>query len=380
MSRKILLIADADSFWTKRYVENLLIPNGWQVTLFPIWKRNEKYGEYYRENGVTVYRDGHRLPFVRRIPRLRMWARVHANARALAKLGPFDVIHNHYLSQRDLALGWGLRRAFPAAKWVCSFWGSDLMRATGLELKRMRPFLNRCDHITVHSPLHVKRVGEVFGSAAERKTALVYFGQTVLADIDRVRAVADKAACKAHFGLPGDRPVVCLGYNASPTHRHLQLLQELLKLPPETLSGWSVVLQMTYGGDEGYLAAVREAAAALPCRTLILTDFMDGTESAYLRLAADAFVLAIPTDAFSASLQEYLYAGARVLRADWLRYPQLEELGIETAEFRDVSEMPALLARELERELTKEELAARALLGRKFAWENVADGWLTLYE
>lgn len=381
MSKRILMIADAAGFWTKRYIENLLLPNGWEVVLFPIWGRETRFEEYYRENGVTVYTDTHRLPLVRRIPRLRMWARVWANARALRKLGPFDAIHNHYLSQRDLALGYNLHKAFPAARWVCSLWGSDLLRSTGLELKRMGRYLRRCDHVTVHSALHVSRVRDVFGESVARKTALVYFGQTIFADIDRVRATADKAACKAHFGLPTDRPVICLGYNASPTHQHLELLRGLKALPRETLEGWSLVLQMTYGSlNDSYFGTVREAAEALPCQTLVLTEFMDGTESAYLRLAADAFVLAIPTDAFSASLQEYLYAGAQVLRAQWLRYPQLEELNIQTTPFSRLEEVPGLLTAALGWALSPQEKANRAMLREKYSWNNVSGGWLKLYE
>ncbi|MDD3213270.1 MAG: glycosyltransferase family 4 protein [Eubacteriales bacterium] len=381
MSKKILMIADVGSFWTKRYIENLLLPNGWDIVLFPIWDQTGPFDEYYREHGVTVYRDRHTLPVIRHIPRLRMWARISANARSLRRYGPFDVIHNHYLSQRDLALGGALRRAYPKAHWVCSFWGSDLLRSTGLELRRMRRYLAACDHITVHSSLHVRRVREVFGEAEAQKTSLVYFGQTIFADIDRVRATMDKAACKAHFGLPTDKPVICLGYNASPTHRHLQLLKGLQTLPDETLRGWTLVLQMTYGSfDDSYFATVRQAADAMPCHTLILTEFMDGTESATLRLAADAFVLAIPTDAFSASLQEYLYAGAQVLRASWLRYPQLDELSIETTAFSELSQVPALLTEALTRSLTPEEKQNRAMLKQKYSWETVSDGWLKLYE
>ena len=381
MSKRILLIADAGSFWTKRYIENLLLPHGWEVVLFPIWEQTGRFDDYYAQNGITVYQDRHRLPVIRHIPRLRMWARIAANARALRKLGPFDVVHNHYLSQRDLALGSQVRRAFPQARWVCSFWGSDLLRSTGQERKRMARCLKQCDRITVHSSLHIQLVGEIFGQEMAAKTALVYFGQTIFADIDRVRAQADKAACKAHFGLPTDKPVICLGYNASPTHRHLQLLKGLQTLPKETLEGWSLVLQMTYGSfDDTYFDTVREASEALPCRTLVLTEFMDGTESAYLRLAADVFVLAIPTDAFSASLQEYLYAGAHVLRAAWLRYPQLTELGIETIPFRELAEVPELLHHILGKELTDEEKANRAMLKQKYSWDTVSEGWLKLYQ
>lgn len=381
MDKRILLISDAGSFWTKRYIENLLLPEGWQVTLFPIWEQQGRFDEYYAAHGVTVYRDTHRLPVVRHIPRVRMWARVALNARALARLGPFDAIHNHYLSQRDLALGYAIKRRNPAARWVCSFWGSDLLRQTGVELSRMKRYIAACDHVTVHSTLHIERIRKAFGDAAAHKTAVVYFGQTVYQDIDRVRSVADKAACKAHFGLPADKPVVCLGYNASPTHKHLELLRGLRTLPEETLKGWSLVLQMTYGSrDDSYFDTVREAAEAMPCTTLVLTEFMDGTESAYLRLAADAFVLAIPTDAFSASLQEYLYAGAQVLRAKWLRYPQLTELGIQTTEFAELAQVPGLLTQALTRELSAQERENRALLKHKYSWSTVREGWLRLYE
>lgn len=380
MSKRILLIADAGSFWTKRYIENLLLPDGWTVTLFPIWERSGRFDDFYRTHGVTVYEDRHTLPVVRRVPRLRLWARVRANARSLKAMGPFDVIHNHYLSQRDLALGCALRKAWPQARWVCSFWGSDLMRSTGVELKRMARYLDVCDHVTVHSALQVRHVGKVFGPETQAKTALVYFGQTVYQDIDTVRARMDRAACKQHFGLPADKPVVCLGYNASPTHQHLELLRGLRTLPRETLENWSLVLQMTYGSDDdSYFDTVREAAEAMPCRTLVLTEFMDGVESATLRLAADVFVLAIPTDAFSASLQEYLYAGAQVLRADWLRYPQLEELGIETASFSELAQVPALLSDMLGRTLSEAELERRAMLKQKYSWDTVREGWLALY-
>ena len=381
MSKRILLISDAASFWTKRYIENLLLPEGWEVVLFPIWDQTGRFDDYYREHGVTVYRDTHTLPFIRRIPRVRMWARIHANARSLRALGPFDAIHNHYLSQRDLALGDRLRRAFPNAKWLCSFWGSDLMRSTGVELRRMKRYLERCDHVTVHSALHVDKVRRVFGETIADKTALVYFGQTVLDDIARVRADNDHAACKAHFNLPTDKAVIALGYNASPTHQHMELLRALKKLPEETLRGWSLILQMTYGSqNDSYADTVRALAETLPCKTLILTEFLNDSESAYLRLAADAFVLAIPTDAFSGSLQEYLFAGTHVLCADWLRYPQLDELGIKPTIFHDISQVPDLLREALATPIPEAELASRAQLRERYSWASCREAWLRLYD
>ena len=94
MSRRLLLIADASSFWTKRYLQHVLLPDGWETVLFPIWDGPGRYESYYRQQNVTVYRDRHTLPIVRHIPRARMWARVALNARARQRTGAFDALHN----------------------------------------------------------------------------------------------------------------------------------------------------------------------------------------------------------------------------------------------------------------------------------------------
>jgi len=380
MSKRILLIADIDSVYTMRYVQRVLLPDGWEIVLFPIWEQTGKFDGWYKENGVNVCRDTHRLPLIRHIPRLRMWARITANAQTLAKLGPFDAVHNHYLSRRDLLLGQAMKRRFPNTRWIGSFWGSDLLRSTSAQLQQMKKPLSACDTITVITPEHLERIRTLYGAECAAKTAVCDFGVDLYDDIATLRMTADRAACKAHFGFRPDRPLICLGYNASPPHRHLELLQALGTLPADVLRGWSVALQMTYGNaDERYFAAVREAASRLPCQSLILTEFMDGKESAYLRLAADAFVLAMPTDAFSSSLQEYLYAGAHVLCGDWLQYPQLDALGITLVRFQTVAQVPALLRETLALPIDRDELQRRALLRDSYSWDALLEGWRALY-
>ncbi len=381
MAKRILMLSDADSFWTKRYIEYLLLPAGYEVVIFPIWGYKGTWADFYEQKGISVYRDTHRLPVIRRIPRLRMWARVAANAQSLKKLGPFDVIHNHYLSQRDLALGDRLHKAFPVASWVCSFWGSDLLRITDKQHGQMRPYLERADAVTIHSATQFEIVRTHYGEAVEEKTALVYFGQMGYKDISDLRSVADRSACKAHFGIDPTRKVVCVGSSASPAQNQDKVLRALKGLSAEMHSQLTVVLQMTYSATSpAYIDAVKEAAAALPCETVFLTQFMDAEESAYLRLAADVFIMAIQTDAFSASLQEYLFAGAQVLRGAWLPYPQLDALGIETFPFSDCAEIPDLLTKALAQPLSSEQWAGRQQLKALYSWPAVSDGWLKLYD
>lgn len=377
---KILLIADSDALWTKRAVEYLLLPAGYEIVIFPIWGHKGQFDDYYREHGVTVYRDPHRLPVIRHIPRARMWARIALNARDLAKYGPFDVVHNHYLSQRDLALGLRVSRRFHA-RWVCTFWGSDLLRASDRALRQMLPYLRRCDRLTVCNERMRDKLRQSCGEELYQKTRMTIWGQDGFAAIDRVLSTETREDCRAHYGIRPGNYVVSIGYSADNAQHQLEVVEALSALPKETLSHMTLVLQQTYvKRDPAYMERVRQAAEALPCQAVVLRDFLDLTQTARLRLCADLFILAISTDAFAASMQEYLYAGAVFLMGDWLGYPQLDELGIPINRFHEYKELPALVQQAMNGKLQRATDEQRALLPAHYSWDAVHKDWLGLYE
>lgn len=377
---KILLIADSDALWTKRAVEYLLLPAGYEIVIFPIWGHKGQFDNFYREHGVTVYRDPHRLPVIRHIPRVRMWARIALNARDLAKYGPFDVVHNHYLSQRDLALGLRVSRRFHA-RWVCTFWGSDLLRASDRALRQMLPYLRRCDRLTACNERMRDKLRQSCGEELYQKTRMTIWGQDGFAAIDRVLSTETREDCRAHYGIRPGNYVVSIGYSADNAQHQLEVVEALSALPKENLSHMTLVLQQTYvKRDPAYMERVRQAAEALPCQAVVLRDFLDLTETARLRLCADLFILAISTDAFAASMQEYLYAGAVFLMGDWLGYPQLDELGIPINRFHEYKELPALVQQAMNGKLQRSTDEQRALLPAHYSWDAVHKDWLGLYE
>lgn len=377
---KILLIADSDALWTKRAVEYLLLPAGYEIVIFPIWGHKGQFDDYYREHGVTVYRDPHRLPVIRHIPRVRMWARIALNARDLANYGPFDVVHNHYLSQRDLALGLRVSRRFHA-RWVCTFWGSDLLRASDRALRQMLPYLRRCDRLTACNERMRDKLRQSYGEELYQKTRMTIWGQDGFAAIDGILSNETREDCRAHYGIRPGNYVVSIGYSADNAQHQLEVVEALSALPKETLSHMTLVLQQTYvKRDPAYMERVRQAAEALPCQAVVLRDFLDLTETARLRLCADLFILAISTDAFAASMQEYLYAGAVFLMGDWLGYPQLDELGIPINRFHEYKELPALIQQAMNGKLQRSTDEQRALLPAHYSWDAVHKDWLGLYE
>ena len=379
MKKRMLLLADTDTIWTMKMLKYLILPQDYEVVLFPIWGNGGKYADFYAQSGVTVYRDPHTLPVINKIPRVRMWARIALNARDLEKLGPFDVVQNCYLSQRDLALGYRLAQKFKA-HWICSFWGSDLMRASARTLAQMKPYLDKCDVISVHNEKNVDMIRSVYGEEAAKKTHLIYFGQTGYADIDETARRFSRDECRASFGISPGHFAVSIGYSASSAQQQLEALEAIAQMPQECLRNLTLVLQQTYGeNDPAYIQKTRELAGRLPCETVVLTKFMGPEESAKLRLSVDMFVQSIKTDAFSASMQEYLYAGACVVQGAWLDYPQLREMNIGLNRFASFDELPALIERALEGEIHGLSKAERALFPKLYSWDAVRDSWLAMY-
>ena len=377
--KRILLIGDPDSLWVKRYVENALHPAGWQTVIYPIYGWQGGYGEDYARMNTTIYRDEHKLPIVGRIPKVRMWARIYANAASLKKLGPFDAVHCHYLLVVDLALGQVMAKQ-QQAPLVATFWGSDLLRAEESTLRRMAGPLKACHRLTVFNSEHVERVRQLYGEDVAAKTVVLDFGEVVFPWIDRVHQQG-KAAAKAHWGIEADQLTVCVGSSASVAQQQLPALKAMAALNEDALRRITVILQHTYHHDDpDNEQAVQAFAKAMPCKTLVLTDFLNDEESAYLRCAADVYLHPIRTDAFSTSMKEYLYAGARVAYGGWLVYPTLRELSLPVRSFDRFEELPALMKDALDgrwQPLTEEE---RQRLGGICKWESLGPQWLGLYE
>ncbi len=378
--KRLLLIGDADSLWVKRYVENVLHPAGWQTVIYPIYGWKGGYAQEYAQMGVTVYRDEHTLPVIGRIPKVRMWARIYANAASLKALGPFDAVHCHYLLVGDLMLGQVMARQ-QHAPLVATFWGSDLLRAPQNILRRMRKPLENCRWLTVFNPEHVDRIRKLYGDAVAAKTQVLDFGEVVFPWIDLVHAQGGREAAKAHFGVASDRLLVCIGSSASEAQQQLPALEALATLQEADKQRITVLLQHTYTHDDPENERkVQAFAQAQPWQTVILTDFLNDEQSALLRCAADVYLHTIRTDAFSTSMKEYLYAGAKVAYGGWLVYPTLDELKLPVRSFASFDDLPALVQAALDgtwQPLTQQE---RERLGVICKWESLAPQWLSLYE
>lgn len=203
-----------------------------------------------------------------------------------------------------------------------TIWGSDLYRTDKkYELKRIRNF-KLVDSVCVMTEQMKNDFSKRFGNF-ESKISVVPFGIGRYSIIDEMTTVE----AKRHF-IPLsyiDRLVLVCGYNGSTAQQHEWMINSLMKLPIAIKERLFVIIPMTYGGTLKYIEYIEQLMNNVNIPYKILSNYLCNREVAQLRIASDIVLNIQITDAFSASLQEHLYAGNILIIAEWLKYSTLDE-------------------------------------------------------
>ena len=330
MKRKILIIANPNSIWTKTYIENVLVNEAFEVYLLGYGEINKDFLAFYETSGVHFVFGSCSTNKVRRLIEI-------FKVKYVVKP---DFIHVMYVAinackMADLMLRKG-------CKLILSYMGSDIYRVADGDRLNATRFLEKAYAITFPSD---KAYDEFKRSFAISNSRLydAEFGDQVLDYISEV-SLQEKQTFRSYFGIEKDKYVICIGYNGNSNQNHIRVLEQFNSLPIETKHNVYILLHVSYGlQDEQYLVMLKDAAEKTSCSYCINTDFLTYQEMAKFRQCADCYINAQSTDDYSVSLIEYLYAGCTVINAKWLKYDRLTRIGITFYEFDDYDEIPTLI-------------------------------------
>jgi hypothetical protein len=313
-----------------------------------------------------------------RIPKIRaLWYKYRLR-RAVKSYGPYDVIHIHYVGSERLRYAMSAIR--PETRLVVSFWGSDIYRQNLNHLLRLRKYLNVCTVITLATKRMLRTFRDVYGEQYEQKIRPVLFGISTLETIDETRKILNKQRIKEQLGIDPGSLVVSVGYSRSEAQQHDKVLEVLSGMPETQLKKITFLLPLTYGNCsadyEGKLLALLDN---IPSEKLLVRGFQTTEQIARLRLATDIYINAQTTDAFSASVQEYLYAGALLLNPVWLKYDELNDWNAYYQEYQQFSDLPNLIEKVIQNGLPDLQNNASIIMS-KTSWEAVRQGWLDIYK
>ena len=213
---------------------------------------------------------------------------------------------------------------------ICSFWGSDLMRITGVSnVYYVSKALRRSTKITIQSQELSQIILFKYGREFESKIVINQF--TINTDIyNKIDELAHNSeainAFKIKNSIPTDKIIIAISHNAFSQNNHFIILDSLKALNQKYKDNCFFILPLGYGGNDQYIDEIK-----IYCnnykgfQTQILTDYFNPNNTALLRLSTDLMIQMPISDALSGAMTEVLYSGNAVISASWLPYGVLKK-------------------------------------------------------
>lgn len=238
-----------------------------------------------------------------------------------------------------------------SANFVAVVWGSDFYRVTSkFKLWLQQRIYNAARHIVFTNDATRIAFQKRYPNIPSTRLQHACFGLPVLTEMDQLapQRQAQRAAWCAVLGLDASKKTVMVGYNANLAQQQLRIIAAAASLPTALLSQVQWVFPLGYGSpqtQELIRAELAKCSATVPqLNAVLLTQFLNFQDAAKLRLCTDLLINIQPSDQFSGSMQESLYAGAQVLTGAWLPYDMLQGLSEQLHFIQDLDELPTALA------------------------------------
>lgn len=373
MKRKMLIIANPNSIWTKTYIENVLANEPFEVFLLGYGEISKDFLLFYKTSGVHFVFGSGSTNKVRRLIEI-------LKVKFVIKPDFIQVmfVTINACKMADLMMRKG-------CKLILSYMGSDIFRLSTGDAQEITPFLERAYSVTLPSEKAVRRFDEMYSENSIR----VYdaeFGDTVLDYLDLLD-ICNRNTYRRELDIDDDTFVIHIGYNGSRGQNHIGVLKQISKLDKEVKDRIFIVCHVSYGVTSAdYIEALKMTAKEIGCRYSIYDKFLNYEDMAKFRMSADCFVNAQETDDYSVSLLEYLYVGCPVINANWLKYERLEKSGIKYSGFDDYSEIPRLLMElmantySLRSERMRHSMCNKTAISIMYSWKHCRSQWLDIYD
>lgn len=342
--KRIAVIGDCNSIFVKNYIEFVLVGEC-EVVLVEENPLSDVYRNFYENHGVKIeplYSGqwkfiGH-IPYIRSTIGCHLWVR-----QMVKKYGHFDFVHVHGVCNSRQTIGEALRPF--TTKLIVSVWGDELLRRTSKQLNRISRIYDKADCLTLVSDQMIASFEDVYGKKYSGKISKNRFFISAITDImDEIKEKESREEMCLSLGMANSGKInVYVGHNGRPQQRHLEINEQIKKLPDAVKNKINLVYSMNYGASYEYKIKVEADASSTGCQHTIISGYKSEEDVARMRLVCDVLLHAQLTDAGSASVRECLYGGAIVVNGDWLPYNTIPDYHNRVVEYHDMNELIGML-------------------------------------
>ena len=379
---KILLIANVNTIHIRKFLNELtLVSNNISIEVFNIGKSDSNEDQRILINSKFIVYDAKK----------RFPSKLYANRYFANILHLIDV----YISILRLRRHYDLINIMPftmisvflmplykifSNKIMISPWGSEVYRIPFFQKIAVKMLgYKYADYVSVPKGKFKEDIKYSF-DISEHKFVDLGFGSDIIDEIANNQNIS-KEYSKGKLFLNANSFIITCGYNRSVMQQHYEIINALNEvkdlLPPQTI----LLFPMTYGrSNNTYIEEIEQKLQSYGMQCKIYTDFLSPKELLYLRKATDLFIHIQKTDAFSATVQEYILCKTTIINGGWLRYPTLEIDGLPYHLVNSVEELPLVLKRILLNEASKIEFSDNLMnYIQENGWSKAIKKWYDFY-
>lgn len=379
-NKQVLLIGNGNSVYVKNYIQHVLLAQSYKISIFTDMVHDQEFIDYYQHNGIDIITRTRSIPIIKHIPKIRVLEDIIRIKKLIKIISRFHIVHVHYINRLNTILIPVLRKHSDHI--MLTYWGGDFLRKSTKEIRSLKRYLALADIITFNNNDLIEKFNHIFKDAFIEKIAKAKFGSDILNTIAINQKTEDIDKCKDSINIPKDKYIIVIGHNRNKSHRQLETLKQIAGMDKKYLEKICIVFPMTYGKkDADYENQLQVTSKDLVCDIIFFYDFMSSEDTARLRRAADIFIHAQVTDAFSATVQEFLYSGAIVFNGKWLKYDELKNNNVEYFEFEYMDNIPKLLMDTINNidTIKKRMKLNQERIYQISSWEVNVNKWIDLY-
>lgn len=377
--KSILVIANFASIHVYNFIKNIIDNEKYNITGLTMSSNNSiplEYYTFYQQNNVKIIEENTSLndSNITKIRKIYYQLKV---------LGPFDILHIHYVKHLYSPGIYLLRNNFK--KIILTFWGSDFYRSTYFSRLCIFPILrvaNIITFITVNMKSDFLNKSFFYHSLQD-KICVMDYGNMIFPYIDKTIKEMNEGLFSPYdiFNLSREKITITIGYVGRPQMQQKEAVESITKKLSTSLVDKIQIVIPAYGMDENSLIYIRKSLSDKFFKSCIISEFLGPEKVAQLRSLTDIFVHPQTTDAFSSSMQECFYANAVIINGSWLQYKDVEDAGAFFLKFNSFSQLPELLESVINNiELYKQKSSVnRKIMLNMCSWEKWRRKWRELY-
>lgn len=398
--KNILVLGLSDSLFTRDFCTEVLNEKEMKVSILSPYY-SKQYGDDYRQNNINEVKwPDFWAQGIRRYIGIRFVDKyISAMSKLKKEIGfgkQIDAIFVHYVEPVHIL--YFIYFWFKAKKRILVFWGDDILRVSDKKLKSLPIFLRQSTAIVFTTPNPCKYFQNKFGHKYDGKIHIVDFGNSILDKIDQVGSKYTAKQCKEKFGLPTDKVIVHVGYNAFRGQQHYDMMRNVVtwaQMPTskEWVEKIKFVFHVSYGQGEDfddYCNSLKLLMDQAALDYVFVEEYLQDERLAMFRKTCDIFLYGQITDTRSASPLEYAYAGAYFICPAWLKdnYELLDEGNVPYYVYDDFADLPNIFSKCLLEYMSKNtsnsteeniSLQGKKIIRDTTSWESVAPEWKSLY-